>query len=38
MCLFLNEGTLTLASSEQKVPVIFKWNYLQILGNALVDL
>ena len=24
MCLFLNEGTLTLASSEQKVPVIFK--------------
>ena len=35
---FWNEGTFTLASSVQAVPVIFKWNDLQSFGKALVDL
>ena len=35
---FWNEGTFTLASSVQAVPVIFKWNDLQSLGKALGDL
>ena len=35
---FWNEGTFTLASSVQDVPVIFKWNDLQSLDRALVDL
>ena len=35
---FWNEGTFTLASSLQEIPIIFKWNDLQSLGKALVDL
>ena len=33
-----NEGSFTLAYSVQEVPVIFKWNDLQSLRKALVDL
>ena len=36
--IFWIEGTFTLASSVQEVPVLFKWNDLQSLGKALVDL
>ena len=35
---FWNEGTFTLASSVEDVPVIFKWNGMQSFGNAFVDL
>ena len=35
---FWIEGTFTLASSVQEVPVLFKWNDLQSLGTALVYL
>ena len=35
---FWNEGTFTLASAVEDVPVIFKWNGMQSLGKALADL
>ena len=37
-CDFWNEGTFTLASSVEDVPVIFKWNGMQSFGKTLVDL
>ena len=38
MWLFWNEGTFTVASTVEDVPVIFKWNGMQSFGKALVDL
>ena len=38
MWLFLNEGTFTLASAVEDAPVSFKWNDMQSLGKALIDL
>ena len=36
--IFWNEGTFTLASSVQDVPIIFKWNDPQSFDKASVDL
>ena len=35
---FWYEGTFTIASAVGDVPVIFKYNGMQSLGKALVDL
>ena len=38
MWLLQIEGTFTLASSVQEVSALFKWNDMQSLGKALVDI
>ena len=35
---FGKDGTFTLASSVEDVPVILKWNDMQSFGKVLVDL
>ena len=36
--IFWNDGTFTIASAVEDAPVIFKWNDMQSLGKALVDI